>query len=440
MHPDQAPHNISSIADLMLPAQTIRRISDKIGGYLETDDYMATGSLKLAIVGCGGMAHGHLRAYELIQRKEPMKFEFAAMCDPVLDSAKRFADEASTHQGPKPRVYAKLEDMLTKEQLDAADICTPHSDHHVAAIACLNAGINIMTEKPFGVTIRASKAIIAAAERNKKIAATAENVRRGLSQRTSHWIINEEGTIGKPRLFYSQQTNWEDPSAEREWHWRVDKWLGGGGMVMDSGAHFCDTIRYLYGDPDTVYARVMRLEEWPHKKGATAVMDDREDTWVATINFKNGVVGMWSWTMAVPAHNFTHVVHYGSKGCILDHGDAFHGPFNNAEIIVQDGAKRIIIPMTEMQRKFLDQLDPARKKELFPHGLSDGVEIECYDFLDAIEKKRKPEVDGETGMKAKAICEAIYESAYLGQAVRYDDVLSGKVEGYQRPINEHWGL
>lgn len=144
--------------------------------------------------------------------------------------------------------------------------------------------------------------------------------------------------------------------------------------------------------------------------------------------------------MAAPGYNFINVVHYGSKGCILDHGDAFHGPFGNAEIITQEGVKRSIVPMSEMQRKFLAQLDPVRKNALFPYGFTDGVVIECYDFLDAIEKKRRPEVDGETGMKAKAICEAIFESAYIGQAVRYDDVLNGKVEGYQKSINEHWGL
>jgi len=144
--------------------------------------------------------------------------------------------------------------------------------------------------------------------------------------------------------------------------------------------------------------------------------------------------------MAAPGYDFTSVVHYGSKGCILDHGDAFHGPFGNAEIIVQNGEKRCIVPMSEMQRKFLAQLDQAKKKSLFPHGFTEGVVIECYDFLDAVENKRKPEVDGETGMKAKAICEAIFESAHIGQAIRYEDVLSGKVEEYQRPINEHWGL
>jgi UDP-N-acetyl-2-amino-2-deoxyglucuronate dehydrogenase len=410
------------------------------GSLPEDEEPMTKSGLKLAMAGCGGMAGEHLRAYGQIKQKESTKFEFVAMCDPVLESASRFADRAATFQGTKPRIYAKYQDMLKNEGVDAVDICTPHAEHHVVAIACLGAGANVMIEKPFGVTIKASKAIIAAAQKNNRITATAENIRRGLSQRTSYWLLNEERALGTPRLFTAQQVHWEDPSAERNWHWRVDKWLGGGGMVMDSGAHFCDTIRYLYGDPEMVYARVQQLEKWPHRKENGTVMDDREDTWFATISFKGGVTGLWSWTMAAPGYNFTNVVHYGSKGCILDHGDAFHGPFGNAEIITQEGLKRSIVPMSEMQRRFLTQLDPARRDALFPYGFTDGVVIECYDFLDAIEKKRKPEVDGETGMKAKAICEAIFESAYAGQAMRYDDVLSGGVEGYQKPINEHWGL
>jgi len=401
---------------------------------------MLKNTLKLAIIGCGGMAGEHLRAYGSIKKKESEKFEFAAMCDPVVEPAKRFAEQATAVQGFKPRVYTKVEDMLAQEELDAADICTPHSDHHASGVTCLNAGVNVMIEKPIGVTIKASKAIIDAGKKNGKIVATAENIRRGLSQRTSYWLINEAKLIGTPRLFYSQHASWQDPSIERDWHWRIDKWMGGGGMVMDSGAHFCDTIRYLYGDPDTVYAKVQQLENWPHRKGNTMLMDSREDTWVATITFKRGVVGVWSWTMAAPGHTYTNVVHYGSKGCILDRGDVFHGPFGNAEVIVQDGPKRAVTPMSEMQRQFLSQLGEAKKNIMFPYGFTDGVVLECYDFLDAVEKKRKPEVDGETGMKAKAICEAIFESAYIGQAVQYNDVLSGKVEEYQKPINEHWCL
>jgi len=397
-------------------------------------------ALKLAMIGCGGIAQVHLQAYRQIKQKELVKFKLAAMCDPVIASAKQFADQARVFQDYKPKVYTSVSEMLANEELDAADICTPHSEHHVAGIACLDAGVNVMIEKPLGITVKASKAIIAAGKKNRRIVATAENVRRGISQRTAYWIINELKLLGTPRLFYSQQTIWVDPSTEKKWHWRIDKWLGGGGMVMDSGAHFCDTIRYLYGDPETIYAKVQQFEKWPHKKDDKVVMDDREDTWAATITFKNGLVTVWSWTMAAPGYAYTNVVHYGSKGCILDHGDAFHGPFSSAEIIIQEGPKKITTPMMEMQRQYNAQLDETTKNALFPHGFTDGFVLECYDFLDSIEKKRKPEVDGETGLKAKAICEAIFESACIGQAVRYDDVLNGKIEEYQKPINEHWGL
>ncbi|MEM2640496.1 MAG: Gfo/Idh/MocA family oxidoreductase, partial [Candidatus Bathyarchaeia archaeon] len=187
--------------------------------------------MKLAIVGCGGMAETHLRAYITIKQMEPEKFEFVAMCDPVLASAERFANTAAQSQTFKPRVYSSLDYMLSREELDAVDICTPHSEHHRAAIACLNAGANVMVEKPFGVTVKASKAIIEAAKRNNKIVAVAENIRRGLSQRTAYWIINELKMLGEPRLFFAQHASWQDPMEERIWHWRIDRMLSGGGMV-----------------------------------------------------------------------------------------------------------------------------------------------------------------------------------------------------------------
>ncbi|MBS7642720.1 Gfo/Idh/MocA family oxidoreductase [Candidatus Bathyarchaeota archaeon] len=396
--------------------------------------------MKLAIVGCGGMAETHLRAYITIKQMEPEKFEFVAMCDPVLASAERFANTAAQSQTFKPRVYSSLDYMLSREELDAVDICTPHSEHHRAAIACLNAGANVMVEKPFGVTVKASKAIIEAAKRNNKIVAVAENIRRGLSQRTAYWIINELKMLGEPRLFFAQHASWQDPMEERIWHWRIDRMLSGGGMVMDSGAHFADMLRYLYGDPEMIYARVTQFEKWPHRKGDKIVYDEREDSWIAIINFENGLICTWSWTIAAPGYSHTNVVHYGSRGCLLDHGDVFHGPFDNAEVIIQDGSKKIVYPMKVLEKDYLNSLDDERRKRLFPYGITNGVFIECYDFLEAIEKGRKPEVDGEEGLKAKAICEAIYESAYLGQPVNYRDVLEGRIEAYQKSINEYFGL
>ncbi|MDA1191689.1 MAG: Gfo/Idh/MocA family oxidoreductase, partial [Candidatus Poribacteria bacterium] len=210
-------------------------------------------ALNIAIAGCGGMAGGHLRAYLKIIETVPGKINLVAMCDPFVESAEKFAAQVEAQTGKKPTVYAEIDEMLSREDLDGVDICSPHGYHHINAIKCLDMGINVIVEKPIGVTVKATHAIMEASKRNHRIAATAEQIRRMPSRRAAKWAF-EKGMIGEVRQFFSQQAGWSDHNPTDRWHWRLDLNLGGGGMVMDSGAHYCDTIRWLFGDPETVYA------------------------------------------------------------------------------------------------------------------------------------------------------------------------------------------
>ncbi|GIX06269.1 MAG: oxidoreductase [Candidatus Poribacteria bacterium] len=394
-------------------------------------------AVRIAIAGCGGMANGHLRAYLTIYQRVPGKVEPIAMCDPIRENAERFATQVEETTGKRPAVYTDIDEMLDKEDLDGVDICSPHGYHHINAVKCLDAGVNVIVEKPIGVTVKATYKIIEAARRNNRIAATAEQIRRMPSRRASKWAIFEKGLIGEPRQFFSQQAVWVPPREDARWAWRHDLFLGGGGMVMDSGAHFCDTIRWLYGDPDSVYARVEQLERRMVRKGEELVRSAHEDTWIATINFRSGVIGLWSSTSSAPGYSFRHVVHYGSEGALVDSGDIYHGPFEGAKWVLKDGTE---IPMSQIVQEYKESLSEEERERLFPHGFEDGVVLECYDFVDAIENGRPPEIPAEEGLRAKAIAEAIYESAAIGAEVSYDAVVSGEIEVYQRPINEHWGL
>jgi len=394
-------------------------------------------AIKVAIIGCGGMAGGHLNSYLQIWETVPGKVELTAMCDPVRERAENFANKVKDVTGKKPVIYDDTDEMLSKENLDGADICSPHAFHHVNAVKCLDAGVNVIVEKPIGVTVKATHAIIEAAKRNGKIAATAENIRRMPSRRTSYWLMNEKKMLGDMRMFFAQHASYRAPNPSDGWHWRLDLMLGGGGMVMDSGAHYCDTIRYLFGDPDTVYARVSQLEDLKATKDGDIVKNEQEDTWAATINFKQGTVGLWTCTWAAPGHSFNQVVYYGSEGCLLDSGDIFHGPFDEAKVIMKDGTE---YPMSQLIEEFMNSLGEEGKNKLFPHGFTDGVLLECYDFVDAIENNRPPEVTAEMGLRAKSICESIYESGACEQAVKYEDIVAGKVNKYQKPIDDCWGL
>ena len=112
--------------------------------------------------------------------------------------------------------------------------------------------------------------------------------------------------------------------------------------------------------------------------------------------------------------------------------------------------------VTEVQKVYRDQGVPIHDKHIelivrqmtrriarqrvFPYGMEDGWALEVYDFLTAVRDGRPSEIDGEEGLRAKAIALAIYESSATGQAVRLKDVLDGTVDTYQRPINEKWGI
>jgi len=304
-------------------------------------------------------------------------------------------------------------------------------------VQCLEFGTNVLIEKPFGVTVRASRLIIEAARKNGLITACANNIRREAAQRAAYWAINERGMIGEPRMFFIQHAGYHRPSHPPAWHWRTDKMMGGGGMIMDRGVHFADTISYLFGAPKRVYATVRQHEKWPHIRDGKTVYDDREDTWMVMLSFESGVDGFWSSTAVAPGQETSSIAYYGSSGCIVDEGDVFEGPFPGARIVRAGDEPKLL---SDIIPEYMASLSSGDRERYFPHGFEDGMALEIYDFLRAVATGSQPEIDGEAGLRTKAICEAVYESAHCGEALPYEDVVSGFIEGYQREINEHWGI
>ena len=145
-------------------------------------------------------------------------------------------------QGRAPRVYTRLGEMLEKEGLDAVDIAVLHSDHHTVAIACLEAGLGVIIEKPLAITMRAAKRIIECASKRNRVLAVAENYRRSPENRAMRWAI-ERGLIGEPRILIWVSASWD----MRPWGWREDRFAAGGSWVFDGGVHFADLDRYQLG-------------------------------------------------------------------------------------------------------------------------------------------------------------------------------------------------
>lgn len=395
----------------------------------------------LGVVGCGGIAKQHQRAWRQVREREPDLVEIVATCDAHRPSAERYADEVAGFQASRPEVYEGVEEMLRAGRVRAADVCTPHHLHHVVALQCLAAGVAVQVEKPSGLTVKATKRMIEEANRRGLVLATAENVRRGPSQRTAWWLLHESGRLGSAQGFCMQRVQHQPPAEPAQapaWVWRADRTRSAGGWVIDSGAHFMDTVRYLFGDVESVYGCVRDVVPHPMVHDGLRAFDQREDFFAAILQFESGVVGQWARTTVFPGHDWFQCAIYGSRGAIVDpSGDIFHGPRPHAEVRVEGQAPRTL---EDIYPEFLASLSPERRERLFPHGFTDGFTLECYDFAQAVATGREVEVSAEDGLRAKAAAFAIYESSLSGQAVRVRDVLDGKVDAYQRWLNEKWGI
>ncbi len=397
-------------------------------------------AVRMALVGCGGIAGAHVAGFKELSKRGCKDLVYTACCDPVEANARSRAKELAEIQGVEPKVFTDVPALLKAKVAVAGDLCLPHHLHHSIGVEVLEGGLHAMIEKPLGITIKASRLLIEAARRNKKILATAENTRRCLPSRACAWAIKERKLIGDIRTVHAAGVSFGPFDYEKPmFKWRGLKLLVGGGMIMDSGAHFADMQTLLFGEPEEVYCSMATNDQRiiPGAPIFGDVKPDVEDAWDAVIRFKSGVVTVWTYSRSSPGAPLRHGYYAGSEGTLEDLGWVFHCFEGGAKAVLADGKT---MSKEEIEREYLLALDGDLKQRIFPYGCVNSFGVEIWDFADAIRTGRKPEMDGEDGLRAKALCEACFESAAAGKPVKYDDVLSGKIATYQKPIDDYWKL
>ena len=417
--------------------------------------------VRIGLVGCGDIAGAHLEGYQLQAESGCQHFEVVALCDPVEEARGRCAEKLRSFQAGEPEQFGALDDLIAAGIVDGVDVCTPHGDHHTTAVACLDAGVHVLVEKPLGITIKAAKQIEAAAKRTGKILSVAENARRGLGPRAMAWLFNENRMIGAPRMFVSERIEGRklpsnqtgeageamaDEEPLEELNWRNLYRLCGGGWTFDGGVHMMDALQVYFGDAESVFADQRKIEPASTLlKDGSRVAHEDEDTCMATIRFKNGVFGNWTWSTAMPGVDSMRVAYYCEDGFAIDQTERLAGTHSfGAGVFDSEG--RVFLPdsteisIRHVELEYLLSRSEEEKERLFPHRVRHSIAVECHEFVDCIREGRQPEIDAEAGLRGQALATAIYESAHSGQAVSVDGVIDGTVCEFQRPIDEHWGL
>jgi predicted dehydrogenase len=173
----------------------------------------ANDRLRIGVIGCGGMANGHMRA--LNRMKQEQNIEVAA----VSDIFTKRLDAAAQLTGGKPfKEYRKL---LENKDIDYVLVASPEHWHAQMTIDAADAGKHVYCEKPMTYTIEEAKKVVA------KVKATGIKMQVGVqgmsddSYETAHQYV-KDGTLGKvvlAQIDYSRNYKgdfWlypEDPDA-----------------------------------------------------------------------------------------------------------------------------------------------------------------------------------------------------------------------------------
>ena len=199
---------------------------------------------KVVMIGCGGMARHHLR--QMLTHFPDTAVP--VICEPSEKQAALTNALFAELKRPLPVNEPDLEKLLSDhgEQLEAAFIITPHALHHNQAQACLEAGIDVLLEKPMVMNAAEANSLIATRDRTGQHLVVAFQGSLSPEVRTAVTMIRS-GTLG-PILNINGLVwqNWNEYTLNT---WRQKPALSGGGFMFDTGAHMLNTVADLAGEP-----------------------------------------------------------------------------------------------------------------------------------------------------------------------------------------------
>lgn len=330
--------------------------------------------MNIGIIGAGLI--GGKRAGIIVSSK---RGKLVAIADPDFARAKALAEKYNV------AAIADWKELVKRDDIDVVIIAVPNAFLAPIVLAALKNGKHILCEKPFGVNVKESKNMLAAAAKAKKIVKVGFNHRFHAGLLKAHEIVTRGG-IGK--IFFIRARYGHGGRKGMEKEWRFNPKISGGGELLDQGVHIVDLARWFAGDFKTVYGAA-RTKFWRTSvdDNTFAIMENKNTTvsfHVSTTQWKN----MFSFEI------------YGELGYLQIEGK--NGSYGQ-EVLTH--GKR--------------NLGFAPETETFTFGLEDvSWEREWDNFMDAIEKKGKVVGDAKDGLKANELIEAIYRSSKTHKEVK----------------------
>ena len=352
----------------------------------------------IAILGCGKVAQLHAKAIQNISNAK-----LAGVWSRSLNTAREFASKYNVSY------YAEIEDLIQKEKIDLAIVCTPHPFHLNPAKLAANSGAHVLVEKPLASTLEDADKIIEACK-NAGVKLGVIRQRRWYEPVIRVKEAINSGKIERPVFGTINMLGWRDKAYYESDEWRGTWKMEGGGVLVNQAPHQLDILLWFMGEIDEVYA-VWRNLNHPYI--------EVDDTALAIIKFKNGGIGNIIVSNAQKPGIYGKVHVHGETGASVgvqtDGGAMFiAGMSNILEPPVNDiwsvpGEEKMLEKWNADDAQHFNTIDPM----VF------YMERQIEDFLLAIENNRDPLVTGHDGRRTVELFTAIYRSTRDNKPVKF---------------------
>jgi predicted dehydrogenase len=199
--------------------------------------------VRLAMVGCGNMARHHIR--RILQQQDTT--QIVAACEPSGQAYEEFCVLFDQMGLKPPANEPNLEKLLQtcQGEIDAAFVITPHALHHDQAKACLEAGLDVLLEKPMVMTAAEAKSLIESRDRSGRLLVVSFNGSLSPQIRTAVRMLRS-GDLGT--ILNIHAVAWQSWKSGTLGTWRQNPVMSGGGFLFDTGAHMLNTVSDLAGE------------------------------------------------------------------------------------------------------------------------------------------------------------------------------------------------
>jgi len=413
--------------------------------------------IRIGIVGCGRILAAHLEGYKLLREAGVDGFEITALCSRISEDAQSYIKRGEGPPQRKPvsdiagdplavgdqylsdfqpdtevEVYTDYREMIEYGKIDAVNDFTIHSLHHRIAEHSFAHRRHLLSQKPLAVTMEGARRMCEQAEAAGVTFGVFENLRFAAGVRHQHWAFSKEGPLGALQMAAMGNIGtWWAPDlivAETPWRHFLDE---GGGIALDLGPHFFDMIRYIGGseiESVSAQTKVVEPTRFVLRDGRKVdpVECDADDTFFANFENANGIGGTMfgSWAgHGSPTVVGNGPVFYGSRGRVT------------GDLVQLDGKED-----QSLQQLYQDRASTDLKERHFPLGLENDFALSQLDWIRAIENSSQPECSGREGLLDLACAYAVVESNLARRKVSIDEIVSGSLREYQKPIDRKFDL